>query len=168
LKVILLRVFAPFLVLAMIGLPALAQLPPSPPSVTVSPQPSVAGELLEAFVTTGLPSCFYELTSSNVMLVGSQVIIDFEVATASGTPVCLPTPPLLTFESPIGELAEGQYELVLNRTLNGVVDDPVIIPFGVLPAAVSVPTGRWIVPALGLFLLFVGWRQLSGGRMRNY
>lgn len=157
---ILLRVLVPFLVLATFCMPALAQLPPSPPDVTVIPQPAVAGELVEIFVYAGLPSCFYELISSNVVVVGSQVIIDFEVATAAGTPVCLPTPQPLFFESTIGELVSGQYELVLNRTLNGVVDEPVIIPFGVLPPAVSVPAGRWIVPGLGLVLLFFGWRRL--------
>ncbi len=139
--------------------------PPFPPSAEVLPQPVVAGESLIVRVQTSVQSCLNEIVESELTLSGTTLVIDFNVSSTLN--VCV-TPPLLTFDLAVDGLNAGEYELTLNGIYNGVAVDPVVIPFGVQPPAVSVPAGRWIVPGLGLILLLVGWRRLSGGRMRNY
>lgn len=156
-----LRFFYLLLALVMFSPLAMAQ---QLPTAHVLPQPAEAGQPLTAQVMVGVQACHNLVDSSNVTRLGGQVIIDFNVVQATGPGVCIGLPPPLSFQSPIEPLPAGQYELVLNRTLHGTVDDPVIIPFGVSPGgtpdAVPIPTGQWILPGLVLLLLLLGWRRL--------
>jgi hypothetical protein len=154
-----LRFFFLLLVLAMFSPLAMAQ-----PTAQFLSQPAEAGVPLTVHVITGVQACANQVDSSNVTRLGDQVIIDFSVVSATIPGVCIGIPPPLSFHSLIEPLPAGQYELVLNRTLYGTVDDPVIIPFGVspggMPDAVPIPAGRWILPGLVLLLLLLGWRRL--------